>query len=94
MATKKKPTPNKSAFVRSLPAELSALEVVEKGKEQGISLTEGYVYTIRSAAKKSSTPTKPAASDRGAQFRRLVFALGMDHAKAMMAEIEKFIERG
>jgi hypothetical protein len=54
MATKKKAaskTVNKSAFVRSLPADMPAKLVVEKGKAQGMSLSVAYVYSIRTAAK-------------------------------------------
>jgi hypothetical protein len=42
---------NKSAFVRSLPTDTPAKEVIEKGKAQGIKLTAAYVYSIRTAAK-------------------------------------------
>jgi len=42
---------NKTAFVLELPADMSAKEVIEKGKEAGIRLTDRYVYSIRSKAK-------------------------------------------
>ena len=42
---------NKSAFVRNLSGDMSAKDVVAKAKAAGITLTENYVYTIRSAAK-------------------------------------------
>jgi hypothetical protein len=42
---------NKSAFVRGLPGDMSAKDVVSKAKAAGLTLTENYVYTIRSAAK-------------------------------------------
>jgi hypothetical protein len=60
MAAKKSDStrPNKSAFVRNLPADLSAKEVVAKAKEAGLTLTEAYVYTIRSASKRSSDEPK------------------------------------
>ncbi len=51
MSKTKSKSPNKSAFVRSLPENLSAKEVVSKAKAAGMVLTENYVYTIRSAAK-------------------------------------------
>ena len=51
MSKTKSKSPNKSAFVRSLPEDLSAKEVVSKAKAAGMVLTENYVYTIRSAAK-------------------------------------------
>jgi hypothetical protein len=43
---------NKSAFVRSLPATLSAAEVIEKGKTKGIKLSAAQVYTIRANARR------------------------------------------
>jgi hypothetical protein len=42
---------NKSAFVRSLPSEMPAKEVVEKAKASGIGISVAYVYSIRAAAK-------------------------------------------
>lgn len=48
---------NKSAFVRSLPASLSAAEVIEKGKAKGIKLSAAQVYTIRANARRK-TPEK------------------------------------
>jgi hypothetical protein len=62
MAPKK--SHNKSAFVRSLPAEMSAKDVVAKAKEEGLTLTESYVHTIRSAAKRKAGSTVSAASPR------------------------------
>jgi hypothetical protein len=60
MAAKKSESnrPNKSAFVRNLPADLSAKEVVAKAKEAGLTLTEAYVYTIRSASKRGNDEPK------------------------------------
>lgn len=43
---------NKSAFVRSLPVDMSAKEAVARAKEAGLSISESYVHTIRSAAKR------------------------------------------
>jgi hypothetical protein len=42
---------NKTAFVLELPADMSAKEVIDKGKAAGIKLTDRYVYSIRSKAK-------------------------------------------
>lgn len=53
---------NKSAFVRGLPGDMSAKDVVAKAKAGGITLTENYVYTIRSAAKNKS---KKGGTGRG-----------------------------
>lgn len=43
---------NKSAFVRSLPVDMPAKEAVARAKEAGLSISESYVHTIRSAAKR------------------------------------------
>lgn len=56
MAAKKKKTTtkpygNKTKFVLGLPRDLSAKEVVEEAKKQGITITEAHVYKIRSTAK-------------------------------------------
>ncbi len=48
---KKSNEPNKSAFVRSQPIELSAAEVVAKAKEAGLSITTALVYKVRSVKK-------------------------------------------
>lgn len=60
--------PNKSAFVRGLPATMPAKDVVEKAKAQGMTLTVPYVYSIRTASKartkKSASMTAPARRGR------------------------------
>lgn len=63
MAAKKKTTKpygNKTKFVMGLPRDLSAKQVVEKAKQQGITITEAHVYKIRSTAK-----SKPAGKAPG-----------------------------
>ncbi|HEY2368264.1 MAG TPA: hypothetical protein VGH87_17820 [Polyangiaceae bacterium] len=51
---------SKAEFVRGLPENMPAKNVVEKAKEAGLKLTPAYVYVIRSQArtggKKSSSP--------------------------------------
>lgn len=44
--TAKKPS-SKVDFVRSLPSDMKASEVVEKAEAEGITLSENYVYKIR-----------------------------------------------
>jgi len=51
---------NKSAFVRSLPSNLSAAEVIEKGKAKGIKLSAAQVYTIRANARRKAPEKLPA----------------------------------
>jgi hypothetical protein len=47
----KKTTPNKSAFIRSQPASLSAAQVVAKAKAEGIKIAPVLVYKVRGRAK-------------------------------------------
>jgi hypothetical protein len=60
-------TPNKSDFIRSQPATLSAAEVVAKAKTAGVTILPGLVYEVRRKAKgpakgeaKRTTAAKPA----------------------------------
>jgi hypothetical protein len=67
MAAKKKKTAtktygNKTKFVLGLPREMSAKQVVDEAKKQGITITEAHVYKIRSTAKAKG----PKASAKGA----------------------------
>lgn len=72
MAAKKKKTAtktygNKTKFVLGLPRDLSAKQVVEEAKKNGITITEAHVYKIRSTAKnKPKTSAKTPAGPRGA----------------------------
>ena len=61
MAAKKKI--NKTQFVKALPKAMSAKDVVRKAKESGITISEAYVYTIRSAASRAAgkSGSAPAA---------------------------------
>jgi hypothetical protein len=53
---------SKSAFIRSLPPTMPARDVVAKAKIAGMSVTEAYVYAIRSAAKRTNRAARrPAA---------------------------------
>jgi hypothetical protein len=45
---------NKSAFVRSLPASMSAAEVISRAKAKGIKLSAAQVYTIRANARRKA----------------------------------------
>jgi hypothetical protein len=44
-------TPNKSDFIRLQPATMSAAEIVEKAKAEGIELRPGLIYEVRRIAK-------------------------------------------
>jgi hypothetical protein len=90
---------NKSAFVRSLPRDMPAKTVVEEGKKQGISLSEKYVYVIRSnsKAKGSAGPRAGRAAAAGAsrkdagleaQLRSTIAELGLARARQVFASVE------
>jgi hypothetical protein len=63
-AKSKGPRVNKSAWIRGQAPNLSAKEVVEKAKGEGIKLSLAQVYTARSTAKRHGDTGKrgPAAS--------------------------------
>ncbi len=71
-AAKKATVMSKAAFVRSLAATTPAKEVVAKGKERGMTLTESYVYNVRGAAK--AAKRKRTGSLRSAVVARPVAA--------------------
>lgn len=52
---------NKTAFVLGFPGAMKAKEIVDKAKEQGISLSEKHVATIRSKARAKDKPAPAAA---------------------------------
>ena len=101
-----KRTHNKSEFVRSLPAEMSAKDVVAKAKEEGLALTEAYVHTIRSAAKRkegkagrapraaaAATESRSSGSSRantGAEAQ--LMALVIEHGLPQVQEILRRID--
>jgi len=60
------PKPNKSAFIRSQPAEVSAAEVVAKAKADGLTITPGLVYGVRSQLKATRKAKKGAAKKTSA----------------------------
>ena len=59
---------SKTAFVLSQPAGLSAKEVSAKAKAAGLAITEAYVYTIRSSAKrKAGKPKRKPGRPKGSK---------------------------
>jgi hypothetical protein len=100
MAKKAGKKVNKSEWVRSQPATMSAKDVVTKAKDAGISITDKYVHTIRynakSGKKKAGRPAGAGAVRRGpgrpkGSGKLKVHAVGAHHAedllKAVAAEI-------
>jgi hypothetical protein len=59
MATKKS-TPNKSDFIRSLPAAMSTGDVIAKGKAEGMKISSSLVYMVRGRAKSKGAAKKSA----------------------------------
>ena len=100
------PTINKSAWIRSQPESMSAKEVMEKAKAEGIKISLAQVYTARSNAKKAgqragSKPRAPAAAGAGArarsarddelEFRRLVLSIGLARAETYLNELRRSV---
>lgn len=92
----KKPFGSKSGFVRGLPKDMPAKEVVSKAKAEGMTLSVAQVYNIRSTAKlkKRAGVTKraPVAAPRAAggaeaQLRKLIAEVGLSRAREVMAEV-------
>lgn len=83
---------NKSAWIRSQPSTMSAGEVVEKAKGEGISLSTNQVYTTRSAAKTATTSKggkKPASSGGTAEqlIRRAALLVWIEGLEAVVKKI-------
>ena len=98
----RKGTVNKSAFVRSLPGNLSAAEVISRARGQGIKLSAAQVYTIRANARRKED--SPRALSRGAQtglrvarfsggggsendFVRMALDLGLVRAEGILSSL-------
>jgi hypothetical protein len=93
---------SKTDFVKSQPADMPAKDVVAKAKAAGMTLSENYVYTIRSAAKtkpgkrrrpkgSANTPTgamaaKVAASGVEDLLRAAASEIGLSRAIAILQE--------
>jgi hypothetical protein len=84
---------SKTAFVLSQPAGLSAKEVSAKAKAAGLTITEAYVYTIRSSAKNKAgmprrKPGRPKGSKNQPKLRGRLAAAGssLKHAEAQLLE--------
>ena len=94
---------NKTAWIRSQPANTPAKELVAKAKSQGITLSIAQVYTARSTGKKAglvrgpkAKPGRPAAAASGGKsdvlaFRRLVLSIGLPTAEAYLADLKRSV---
>ena len=82
---------NKSAWIRSQPASMSAAEVHAKARKEGIKMSIAQVYTARSTAKnktfgKVGRPSKQNAvmSDLQRQFAALAVRIGTEDAMRIL----------
>jgi hypothetical protein len=91
MATKKI---NKSAFVRGLPGNMPAADVVKAAAAKGIKLSVKFVHTIRYNAKvtarKKTGGAGPAKRGPGRPPRALASG---GASGGLVAEIERIVER-
>lgn len=68
-----RPISSKRTFVLSLPASLSAAEVIKRAKAEGMQLTTNYVYKIRSrGAAADEAVSLPAAKGMRSPGRRVL----------------------
>ncbi len=83
------PKINKSAFVRSLPATLSAQDVVKAAAAKGIKLSDKFVHTIRYNAKQKAAKSGNARAKRGPGRPRTADG---HVGNGIEAEIERIVE--
>jgi hypothetical protein len=93
---------SKSEFIRTRPPGMTARQVVEAAAVRGMSLSEHFVYNIRSTAKKKAQGAATRAATAGgadrlaggtaaaqeAQFRRLALELGLQRSGQLLEEVE------
>jgi hypothetical protein len=91
------PEKNKAAFIRSLPEGMSASEIVDRARQQGMMLTPGYIYKVRSIARSGNDRQRPldesgngGATGAGltgtaeAQLVQLVLYLGLHRTEELL----------
>src|SRR5580658_4316288 len=84
----KKGGTSKAAFVRSLPSDTPAKEVVAKAKALGLALSVNYVYNIRGAAKTAAKNRRVAVRAGAGVPRPIAGAPGAESLlKAVAAEV-------
>lgn len=93
----RKPDPkSKAGFVRSLPTSISAADVVARAKAKHITLTEQYVYAVRTSMNRKAKTTRaggaPGKRDPGRPPKAR--STGMHAAGGgVEAAIERIVER-
>jgi hypothetical protein len=96
-------TPNKTRFVLGLPDSLAAAEVIARGKAVGLTLTDKYIYSIRSKARAGSgrrgRPGRPPKAAGGgdasvsSRFLNLALDIGLSKAEELLANLRANIKR-
>ena len=74
---------SKAEFVRGLPQNMPAKQVVEKAKEAGLKLTTAYVYVIRSQARnggKSASAAPRPSKDAEAKLIAAASEIGLSRS--------------
>jgi len=88
---------NKSAFVRNLPANMPAKDVVAKAKASGFSMTPAHVYAIRSKDNAGTVQVKRGAGRPAGVTTTLrtspLAARGATSTTGLVSEIERIVER-
>jgi len=99
--SKKTKGPNRSDFIRSLPASMPAAEVVKKGAEQGLTFKAGLVYEVRrSDLKRAGRPfgkagrprketSQPKPGDR--HWKGLLLTRGAAHEDRLREKEREFV---
>ena len=97
----------KAAFVRAHPSTPAA-ELVQLAEQEGLTLTVGHIYNIRSKHKKQAGDAAPAGAEPAAalapsprgdsssldgQLRTLVIRIGLDRAERVFAELKASLAR-
>jgi hypothetical protein len=97
-----KSTTSKAAFVRGLPADMPASQVIAKAQANGMKLTPAYVYVIRSKSGAKSNGNAPRGARGGAArgassqertFIDLALQLGFSRAQALLDDARASIQR-
>jgi len=88
-----RPISSKRTFVLSLPASLSAAEVIKRARAQGMHLTTNYVYKIRSrgAAANDGTINLSAINIKGGRARGRVLSDIARSANGTSQHDERFV---
>lgn len=92
---------SKAAFVRSQPADLPAKEVLRRAKQAGLSLSEAYVYVIRSKTEAARKQARARGGSGGSrqqqqyerQLRSVALELGINRTQEVIAEFKAEVTR-